>query len=70
MMRDGELYCVRIAVLKFVNKLCDCLMHNTSSHAVLNKDLDKLDFQNEEAILGVTDLLDLINKQGMISKIH
>lgn len=46
MMRDGELYCVRIAVLKFVNKLCDCLMHNTSHHTALNKDLDKIGSQN------------------------
>ena len=27
-LRDGELYCVKISALKFLNKVCDSLIHN------------------------------------------
>ena len=28
LLRDGELYCVKISALKFLNKLCDSVIHN------------------------------------------
>jgi hypothetical protein len=68
-MREGELYCVKIAVLKFVNKVCQCLIHNIDSSAVLNRDLNR-SVGSEGEYLSVNEILDSINKQGIISKIH
>jgi hypothetical protein len=60
--RSGELYCVKIAVLKFVNKLCDCLMHNVEVG-----NLDKAESAEE---MTVKMLLEHINRTGFISQIH
>jgi len=46
-MRDGELYCVKIAILKFVNQLCQCLIHNVDTQTELNRDLDRTIMSNE-----------------------
>ena len=60
LQRDGELYCVKIAVLKFVNKLCECLMHSAEATRE----------EAEGEILTVNMLLDAVNRQGFISQIH
>ena len=68
-MREGELYCVKIAVLKFVNKVCQCLIHNVDSSVTLNRDINRTVGSAAE-YLSVNEILDAINKQGIISKIH
>lgn len=68
-MREGELYCVKIAVLKFVNKVCQCLIYNVDASATLNRDINRSVGSSAE-YLSVNEILDAINKQGIISKIH
>ena len=36
LMRDKELFCVKISTLKFLNKLCDCLIHNCEGTQDIN----------------------------------
>lgn len=37
LMKDGELFCVKISVLKFLNKLCDCLILNCDNTQEINE---------------------------------
>ena len=39
MLRDGELYCVKISALKFLNKLSDSLIHNCDATQEVNDEM-------------------------------
>ena len=74
-LRDGELYCVKISALKFLNKVCDSLIHNCEGTQEVNDDLH--DHMSDNRFIGsdaehltVKSLLGLVSKQGLISQIH
>ena len=74
-LRDGELYCVKISALKFLNKVCDSLIHNCENTQDVN--LDMHDHMNDSKFAGsdaehitVKSMLNIINQQGLISQIH
>lgn len=58
-LKNNELYCVKIAVLKFLNKVCEALINNCE------EDTDGTTDQ-----MTVTTLLQTLNRQGLISQIH
>ena len=75
LLKDGELFCVKISALKFLNKLCDCLMLNCDNTQDINEGMhDHLSdtrFAGADAEhITVQTLLNTINKQGLISHIH
>ena len=41
-LKNNELYCVKISVLKFLNKVCDALMKNCECPDDDNSDLDQV----------------------------
>ena len=74
-LRDGELYCVKISALKFLNKVCDSLIHNCEGTQDVNDDLH--DHMSDNRFIGsdaehltVKSLLAIVSKQGLISQIH
>jgi len=74
-LKNGELYCVKISALKFLNKLCDCLILNCEGTQELNGQMhDHVTgtrfVGSEEEHLTVKLLLNTVNKQGLISHIH
>lgn len=58
-MREAELYCVKISILKFLNKLCGVMAQN----CMLNDD-------SSQESLTVKQLLDAVSRQGLISQVH
>jgi|LakMenE18May11ns_1017448.scaffolds.fasta_scaffold7982809_1 hypothetical protein len=75
LLKDGELFCVKISALKFLNKLCDCLMLNCDNTQEINErthdHLSDNRFAGSDAEhITVQTLLNTINKQGLISHIH
>jgi hypothetical protein len=75
LLRNGELYSVKISILKFLNKLSDCLIVNCDNTQEFNEDVH--DHMNDNQFLGsaneqasVRSLLDAVSKQGLISHIH
>jgi hypothetical protein len=75
LLRDGELYCVKISALKFLNKLCDSLIHNCEATQDINEDMH--DHVEDHRFVGsdlehitVKTLLHVCNRQGLISQIH
>lgn len=75
LLRDGELYCVKISALKFLNKLCDSLIHNCEATQDINEDMhdhveDRRFVGSDLEHITVKTLLHLCNRQGLISQIH
>jgi hypothetical protein len=75
LLKDGELFCVKISALKFLNKLCDCLMLNCDNTQEINErthdHLSDNRFAGSDAEhITVQTLLNTINKQGLISHTH
>lgn len=75
LLRDGELYCVKISALKFLNKLCDSLIHNCDATQDINEDMHD-HFEGNRFVgsdaehITVKTLLNVCNRQGLISQIH
>jgi len=82
-LKDRELYCVKISVLKFLNKVCDALIKNCEETGGPNDDLVDVNSQcaglhgrSTEADsvkiekITVKTLLQTLNRQGLISQIH
>lgn len=79
-LKDKELYCVKISVLKFLNKVCDSLIKNCEEAGGANDDLvdvsngagnghggsSESDAAKIEKIT-VKTLLQTLNRQGLIS---
>ena len=75
LLKDGELFCVKISVLKFLNKLCDCVIHNCDNTQEINEGMhdhlkDNRFAGSDAEHLTVKTLLNTVNKQGLISNIH
>jgi hypothetical protein len=75
LLREGELYCVKISVLKFLNKLSDSVIHNcnyTQEHqeGVHDHELDNQFSGSAGEQASIRTLLDAASKQGLISHIH
>jgi len=75
LVKDGELFCVKISALKFLNKLCDCLILNCDNTQAINEGIH--DHCSDGRFAGadaeqitVSTLLNQINKQGLISHIQ
>lgn len=74
-MREGELFCVKISALKFLNKLCDCLILNCDNTQDINDGTyehsrdDRFAGADAEQ-LTVQFLLNHVSKQGLISHIQ
>ena len=85
-LKDRELYCVKISVLKFLNKVCDALIKNcedtpgTSGNGDLyevgSTNLANTFYGSSEnngqqiEKITVKSLLQTLNRQGLISQIH
>ena len=66
-LRDGELYCVKISALKFMNKVCDSLIHNCEGTQDVNDDLhdhmaDNRFIGSDAEHLTVKSLLAIVSK--------
>ena len=72
LLKDGELYSVKIAATKFLNKVCDSLIHNCDATQEVNVDMH--DHVEDRKFVGadvehitVKTLLNVCNRQGLIS---
>ena len=75
LLRDGELYCVKISALKFLNKLADSLIHNCEGTQEVNDDMhDHVEHRkfvgSDVEHITVKTLLHVCNRMGLISQIH
>lgn len=73
-MRDKELFCVKISTLKFLNKLCNCVLHNCENTQEVNDQMhdhveDDRFIGSDQEQFSVRALLNTVNKQGVISQI-
>jgi hypothetical protein len=59
LLKDQELFFVKIAALKFLNKTCQAL--------IVNCDLDA---ESEGGEITIATLLQTVNRQGLISQVH
>lgn len=79
-LKDRELYCVKISVLKFLNKVCDALIKNCEETGGSNDDLIEVGSSVTNAYGSANDpegsklekitvktLLQTLNRQGLIS---
>jgi hypothetical protein len=82
-LQDRELYCVKISVLKFLNKVCDALIKNCEETGSPNDDLIEVGSSvtntygsandpngSKMEKITVKTLLQTLNRQGLISQIH
>ena len=75
MLREGELYCVKISVLKFLCKLSDSVIHNCditqdTQGGVHDHEADAHFAGSAGEQASIRTLLDAVSKQGLISHIH
>ena len=75
LLRDGELYGVKIAAVKFLNKVCDSLIHNCDATQDVNDDMhdhveDRKFVGSDIEHITVKTLLHVCNRQGLISHVH
>ena len=68
-LKNSELYCVKISALKFLNKVCEALIRtcdNTDLTDVYGHDSQQVAIEQ----VTVSNLLQTLNRQGLISQIH
>ena len=65
-LKPGDLFCVKISILKFLNRICDQLMHNVD---ITKEERTEFVGSREEEV-SVKTLLQTITRQGLISQVH
>jgi len=65
-LKNNELYCVKISVLKFLNKVCEALIKNCEG-GESNCDINDIYGTEKIEQMTVQTLLQTLNRQGLIS---